>query len=80
LFHVETRSFPIRNNLGDVISAVEITCDISEKVTLEEELKNRVKDLEDFYDMAVGRELKMVELKNEIRELRNKLRGYQTGE
>lgn len=38
-----------------------------------EELKDKVLDLEKFYDMAVGRELKMKELKKEIHRLNNEL-------
>jgi PAS domain S-box-containing protein len=39
----------------------------------EEELKKRVKELEEFYDMAVGRELRMIELKKQIEELKEQL-------
>ena len=39
----------------------------------EEELKQKVQDLEKFYDMAVGRELKMKELKKEINKLKVEL-------
>ncbi len=44
--------------------------DITERRRAREELKNRVKELEEFYDMAVGRELKMKELKEEIERFR----------
>jgi len=40
----------------------------------EKELKKKVKELEEFYDMAVGRELRMKELKEEIEELREELK------
>ena len=40
-----------------------------------DELKNRVKELEEFYDMAVGRELKMKELKEEIERFRDETAG-----
>jgi putative methionine-R-sulfoxide reductase with GAF domain len=36
------------------------------------ELKKRLKELEDFSEIAVGRELRMIELKKEIEELREK--------
>ncbi len=39
----------------------------------EEELKMKIRDLEKFYDMAVGRELKMKELKKEIKNLHMEL-------
>jgi len=42
----------------------------------EEKLKNRVKELEDFYDMGVGRELRMIELKEKIAELKEELSKY----
>jgi DNA-binding NtrC family response regulator len=41
----------------------------------EEQLKKRVKELEEFYDMAVNRELRMVELKEEIERLREELKN-----
>jgi|GEM_PF-717155 len=41
-----------------------------------EDLQKRVKDLEDFYAMAVGRELRMKELKEQIKELEEELAKY----
>ena len=43
----------------------------------EKELKKRVKELEEFYDMAVGRELRMKQLKEEKEKLKQKLEKYQ---
>ena len=45
--------------------------DITERRRARDELKNRGKELEEFYDMAVGRELKMKELKEEIERFRD---------
>ncbi|MGQ9569422.1 MAG: response regulator [Thermodesulfovibrionales bacterium] len=45
----------------------------------EEQLKKRFKELEEFYEMAVNRELKMVELKEEIERLKEELRRYRKG-
>lgn len=42
----------------------------------EKELKRRVQDLEEFYHMAVSRELRMIELKKEIETLKKELEGY----
>jgi len=42
----------------------------------EVELKKRVKELEEFYDIAVGRELRMKELKEEIESLKEELEKY----
>lgn len=43
--------------------------DITERKHAEEELKRKVEELERFKKLAVGRELKMVELKKRIKEL-----------
>lgn len=40
-----------------------------------EEIKRRKDELEKFYDLTVGRELKMVELKKEIKKMEDKLKG-----
>ena len=46
------------------------TCeDITERKTMEEEIKARIDELEKFYEMSVGREVKMKELKKEIKKL-----------
>ncbi len=42
----------------------------------QKELEKRIKELEDFYDMAIGRELRMVELKKEIEGLKAELSKY----
>jgi PAS domain S-box-containing protein len=58
----------------DVISGMII--DITERKCAEEEIKKRVRELEDFYRMAVGREVKMIELKEEIEKLKKELIKY----
>jgi len=77
--NVETAAYPLRDLSGNVISVVERVCDISEKIELENELKKRVEELEAFYEMAVGRELRMIELKKEIEELRAKAAKHRPG-
>lgn len=71
---------PIMDDSGGFLHAVIIATDITalkytqQRLTKsEEELKTRVKELEDFYDMAVGREVKMKTLKEEIAKLNKKL-------
>ncbi len=58
----------------------DLKAEIAERKRAEEEMKKlekalqkRVKELEEFYDMAVGRELRMKELKEEIERLKKKL-------
>jgi DNA-binding NtrC family response regulator len=47
-----------------------------EKIKAEEEIRTRVKELEEFYQIAVGRELRMKELKEEMEELKEELAKY----
>jgi PAS domain S-box-containing protein len=51
--------------------------DISDRNKIEEEVRQRIKELEDFYDMAIGRELRMIELKEEIEKLKEELEKCQ---
>jgi DNA-binding NtrC family response regulator len=44
----------------------------------EEELGKRLKELEKFYDMAIGRELRMLELKEEIESLTEEIERYKS--
>ena len=67
---------PIKDEKGRSSQSIIIATDITEiKSTQEklndskEALKKKVSDLERFYDMAVGRELKMKQLKREIKKL-----------
>lgn len=81
IFYADVNSFPIKLAgktylLGDFrdITRRKRTEEALRKS--EEELKKRVKELEEFYDMAVGRELKMIELKKEIESLKEELKKY----
>ncbi|GBE41646.1 MAG TPA: PAS domain S-box protein [Nitrospirae bacterium] len=55
---------------GEFLGARLRVRDVSERANLENELKARVEELEEFYDMAIGRELKMAELKEIILDLK----------
>jgi PAS domain S-box-containing protein len=50
--------------------------DITDHKKAQQEIQKRIKELEDFYDMAIGRELKMIELKEEIANLKEELEKY----
>ncbi len=76
--YMEIIVYPLKDSSGKVISVVEIRRDVTKNMQLNEEVKIRVRELEEFYDMAVGRELKMVELKEEVERLKEELRKYKT--
>jgi PAS domain S-box-containing protein len=74
---IETIKTPIYNDRDELIGTTGIARDITERKRAENEIKKRVKELEDFYEISIQRELKMIELKNQIEELTNKLAKYE---
>lgn len=73
---VAVYSFAMYDSKKDFLGARLTIRDFTEKERLEEELKERIKELEQFYDMAIGRELKMKELREEIERLKQELKEY----
>jgi PAS domain S-box-containing protein len=75
---------PIQDDKEKLLKSVIIATDITELKNAqqrikesEKELKMQVDDLEKFYEMAVGRELRMKELKKEIKRLNRQLGNYE---
>ncbi|MFA6502748.1 MAG: PAS domain-containing protein [Candidatus Paceibacterota bacterium] len=64
---------PIRDKSGVIVGVLGISRDISLRKRMEEELRERIDDLEKVNKLMVGRELKMMELKNTIEELKQKV-------
>jgi PAS domain S-box-containing protein len=62
-----------RDEKGNVVGYFFAFNDLTERKKFEQEFKEKIRDLEKFQKMAIGRELKMIELKKEIRELKAKL-------
>jgi PAS domain S-box-containing protein len=54
--------------------------DITGRKRIEGELKKRIKELEEFYNIAIGRELRMKELKDEIESIKEELERCKSGE
>jgi PAS domain S-box-containing protein len=74
---------PLKKPDGTIIGVISMVQDITDRKKAEESLKKseeelikRVKELEDFYDMAIGRELRMIQLKKEIQILKEELEKY----
>ena len=63
----------IRDTSGTIIRSVGMVQDITERTLAEEEILRHVEELERFNRATVGRELRMIELKKEVNELRVRL-------
>lgn len=68
----EINAVPMITSKGKKIGELAILHDITKRKIMEEELKEKVTELERINEVMVGRELKMVELKEEIKRLKNK--------
>jgi PAS domain-containing protein len=75
---------PIQDDKEKLLKSVIIATDVTELKNAqqriresEKELKIKVDDLEKFYEMAIGRELRMKELKKEIKRLNKQLGNYE---
>ena len=65
---ISTRLGPIKLG-GKVVAITQISTDITESKRTGERLSAKVQELEEFNQLALGRELKMIELKEEINQL-----------
>jgi PAS domain S-box-containing protein len=71
--YVELNSYPIIDSSGKVDRVIETVRDLSERKKFEEEMVEK-RSLEKITKAAVGRELKMVELKKRIKKLEEKVK------
>jgi len=71
---VEARLVPIKYGEGRAESVLGIARDMTAHKETESALRNKIKELKDFNDMSVSRELKMIELEKEIKRLQCKLK------
>ena len=63
---------------GEVIGYFLSFLDITERKLSEREIEQKMIELEEFHDLAVGRELKMIELEKEIEDLKSKIQEEPT--
>jgi PAS domain-containing protein len=75
---------PINDENGGHLKSVIVATDVTEikraQIQIknsEKELKKKVEELENFYDMAIGREVKMKELKKELLKLNRRIDEYE---
>lgn len=76
--HTLVHGAPLFDENGNFSGTIATFLDITERRKAEEEIQKRIKDLENFYDMAIGRELRMKELKDQIKALKQELSRFKT--
>ena len=65
---------PVQDKAGVIIGVAIFAQDITERKLMEEELKRNVEELERFRKFAIGREKKMIQLKEEINGLSDQMK------
>jgi PAS domain S-box-containing protein len=65
--------YPVQDKTGAIIGVAIFAQDITERKHMEEDLTRNVEELEQFRKLAIGREMKMIRLKEEINELLGQL-------
>lgn len=78
VFPVQLMSDVIKNDEGNPIGIVTTCEDITERKKMENEIKERIEQLERFYEVSIHREAKMKELKEEIKKLKSELLLYKS--
>jgi PAS domain S-box-containing protein len=72
---LQVDKIPYKNDKGEIIGIIAFAIDITERKKIEEAKDETLGELQKFKELMVGRELKMVELKQKIADLETKLQG-----
>ncbi len=72
---IEVHGYPIFDGNGNVVQMIEHGLDITERRQLEDEIKSKLHDLERFQKVTMGRENRILELKEEVKRLKGELEG-----
>jgi two-component system cell cycle sensor histidine kinase/response regulator CckA len=70
---VEITAVTLKDEEQNIAHYTSIMRNISKRKTAQEEIKTRIRELEEFYDMAVGRELRMKELKEAMEDMKEEI-------
>ncbi len=83
-YYVEVSAYPLPPKPNELMQFVHVTRDITDKIRLESSLENsmqkmkeKMEELERFHKLVVDRELRMVDLKDKIADLEQKLKDKQ---
>jgi two-component system, sensor histidine kinase and response regulator len=74
---IKTSKIPLVDAKGNTVGVLGTYEDITERKEAEGKLKQKNEELQEMNKLMVGRELKMVELKNEIATLKEQLQHFQ---
>jgi len=69
LYWEKTAISPTRNEAGDITHFIAVKEDITERKQMETEMQRNLEDLERFTSIIIGREERMIQLKQEVNEM-----------
>lgn len=67
-----TTFVPVKDKQGQIEYFIVVSMNITKRKKIEEELKDKMEDLEKMNQLMTGREYRIIELKEEIRKLKEK--------
>ncbi|MCD6237177.1 MAG: PAS domain S-box protein, partial [Thermoplasmata archaeon] len=73
--YYDVKASPLYDKSKRILGRLIVIRDVTETKQVENELKEKIEELERYKRVTVGRELKMIELKKQIEELQRKLSG-----